>query len=100
MKTTANHSIAVTHEHVAAAAALATAELQHVLGEYGYPSPGALVRLEAAEGDRFSAVVRLPPNVPWRLSDAAVVRALRQARASHPEIRFVDRRFERAGPID
>ena len=92
--TTMRRSTAVPHERATAAAALATAELQHVLGEYGYPSPGAQVRL-VPEGDRFHAVVRIPLEVPWRVSESASVRALSQARAMHPQVRFADRRFER-----
>jgi hypothetical protein len=86
-------------QRAAAAAALATAELRYALAESGYPSPGAGVRL-LPEGDRFHAVVRVPAHVPGRTSDAAVVRALRQARAIHPEVRLVDRRFESLAPID
>jgi hypothetical protein len=97
--TTMPRSIAVRHERATAAAALATAELQHVLGEYGYPSPGALVRL-VPEGDRLRAVVRVPPEVPWRVSDTAAVRALRQARAIHPDVNFADRRFEGGALVD
>lgn len=97
--TTTHRSIALPHERATAAAALATAELQHVLGEYGHPSPGARVRL-VPEGDRFRAVVRIPLEVPWRVAESATARALRQARAIHPQVRLVDRRFERCPSVD
>ncbi len=73
--------------------ALATAELRRALAELGDPTPAAAARFQP-DGDRVRVVVELPPTVPWRIADAAVMRMLRQVRAVYPDVRCSGRRFE------
>lgn len=79
--------------------ALATAELRRALGELGNPTPAAAVRFEP-DGDQVRVVVEIPPTVPWRIADAAVMRMLRQVRAEHPDVRCSGRRFEDCSVAD
>jgi len=80
-------------EELHASEALASSELRRVLTGLGHPAPGATIRL-ASTRDGVRAIARIPQDIPWRVADTAVVRALRQVRAVHPRLRLSDRRFE------
>ncbi len=73
--------------------ALATAELRAACEGGGFPVPGARISF-VGEGPVLRVVVRIPSQLPWRVADAAVVRALQAVRSSWPETQFSDRRYE------
>ena len=79
--------------------ALATREFRRALTVRPALAREACVRV-SREGNRARIVAELPTDLPWRVADAAVVRAIRALREASPGLQVVDTRFAESGRAD
>lgn len=76
---------------------LGTAEFRAAIADLGHPAPGAELRFEARPPDWCLTVV-VPPTIPWRITELAIVRALDQVRTIRPDLHVTDRRYQPPEP--